>query len=186
MLWAHTQNHDARDVTMSIACSKAWIVGAKNLATSIINSCVRCRFLHKRKVEQQMATLPAAVQLQCPPFTNIGIDLTGPHVVHAMTNKRATLKVWNVVFVCLNTKAVKMYLAPGYSTQDFLIAYDNHISDHGKPNTVHSDKGSQLVAAGKENADYDWDEGMKSHEKHLFMAPNGTSLLLAHNGPMAQ
>ena len=156
MLWAHKENHDYRDMTMSIACSKAWIVGAKRLASSICDGCVRCRFLHKLKVEQKMASLPPAVQLPCPPFSNVGIDLTGPHVVHAMTNKRATLKVWNVIFVCLNTKAVTMYLAPGYSTDDFFIAYNSHISDRGLPSMVHSDRGSQLVAAGKE-IEFDWD-----------------------------
>ena len=58
MLWAHKENHDARDLTMSIACSKAWIIGAKRLATSITVGCVRCRFLHKLKVMQKMAELP--------------------------------------------------------------------------------------------------------------------------------
>ena len=47
-----------------------------------------------------------------------------------MTNKRTTMKVWNVLFVHLNTKAVTMYLAPGYSTKDFFIDYNSHISDH--------------------------------------------------------
>ena len=122
MLWAHKRNHDARDVTMSIACSKAWIVNSKRLAASIVKSCRRCRFLHKMKIEQQMAILPPAIQLPCPPLTNVGVDLCGPLVVKAMTNKRATMKVWNVLFVCLNTKAVTMYLAPGYATADFMIA----------------------------------------------------------------
>ena len=158
MLWAHKQNHDARDVTMSIACSKAWIVNSKRLAASIVKSCRRCRFLHKMKIEQQMAILPPAIQLPCPPFTNVGVDLCGPLVVKAMTNKRATMKVWNVLFVCLNTKAVTMYLAPGYATADFMIAYNSHISDHGIPTYVHSDKGSQLVAAGKEVANFNWDD----------------------------
>ena len=156
MLWAHYQNHDARDITMAIACRKAWIVRAKSLATSITRSCLRCRFLHKRKLAQQMANLPQEIQLPCPPFTNIGVDLSGPLTVHAMTNKRATLKVWVVIFVCLNTKAVTMYLAPGYSTDDFMLAYNSHTSDHGLPNKVHSDKGSQLVAAGKE-IEFEWD-----------------------------
>ena len=156
MLWAHMQNHDARDVTMSIACGKAWIVGAKRLASSITFNCVRCRFLHKVKTQQQMAQLPPTVQLTCPPFTNIGIDLCGPLTVHAMTNKRATMKVWNVITVCLNTKAVTMHLAPGYSTADFFIAYDSHVYDRGVPANVHSDKGSQLVATGKEVMDVDW------------------------------
>ena len=147
---------------MSIACSKAWIVNAKRLATSIVNSCIRCRFLHKIKTQQQMAILPAAIQLPCPPFTNVGLDLCGPLVVKAMTNKRATMKVWNVLFVCLNTKSVTMYLAPGYATSDFMIAYNSHTSDHGLPNYVHSDKGSQLVAAGKEVANFNWNDIAKS------------------------
>ena len=157
MLWAHKKNHDARDITMSIACGKAWIIGAKELATAITDSCDRCRFLHRLRVEQKMAQLPPAIQLPCPPFSNIGIDLAGPLIVHAMTNKRATLKVWNVLFVCLNTKAIAMYLAPGYSTNDFFIAYNSFISDRGTPTTVHSDRGSQLVAAGKEVIEVDWD-----------------------------
>ena len=36
MLWAHKQNHDAIDVTTSIARSKAWIVNSKRLATSVV------------------------------------------------------------------------------------------------------------------------------------------------------
>ena len=157
MLWAHKENHDGRDVTMSIACRKAWIVGAKKLASSICYNCVRCRFLHRLKVMQQMAPLPPFLQTTCPPFTNIGVDLCGPLIVHAMTNKRATMKVWNVIIVCLNTKAVSMHLAPGYSTDDFFIAYDSHVYVRGVPATVHSDKGSQLVAAGKEVMNVDWD-----------------------------
>ena len=142
---------------MSIANSKVWIVGAKKLAASICRSCVRCRFLHKLKVQQKMADLPSQLQLPCSPFTNIGIDLCGPLVVHAMTNKHATMKVWNVLFLCLNTKAIAMYLAPGYGTKDFLIAYNSHISDHGVPSLVHSDRGTQLVSAGKELTEFDWE-----------------------------
>ena len=67
-----------------------------------------------------------------------------------MTNKRATMKIWNVLFVCL-------YLATGFSTSDFHLTYSSHMSDHGIPTTVYSDKGSQLLAAGKEVANFDWD-----------------------------
>ena len=44
---------------------------------------------------------------------------------------------------------------------DFLIAYQSHINVRGEPRFVHSDRGSQLVAAHKDVADeplrYDWD-----------------------------
>ena len=103
-----------------------------------------------------MADLPDELQHPCPPFTNVGVDLCGPLVVKAMTNKRASMKVWHVLFVCLNTKALSMYLAPGYSTKDFFIAYNSFTSDRGHPNLVHSDRGTQLVAASKEVAEFDW------------------------------
>ena len=43
-----------------------------------------------------------------------------------------------------------MELAPGYSTDEFLLAYDTHNSCRGIPSYVYSDRGSQLVAAQKE------------------------------------
>ena len=71
------------------------------------------------------------------------------------------MKVWVVIFVCLNVKAISMELAPGYSTEDFLLAYSAHVSQRGIPSYVHSDRGSQLVAAQKDLNDeqlkYDWD-----------------------------
>ena len=62
--------------------------------------------------------------------------------------------------MCLNTKAVKIYLAAGYSSAEFLLAWEQFTSDHGTPATVHSDRGSQLVSASKEveSPEYNWDE----------------------------
>ena len=60
----------------------------------------------------------------------------------------------------MNIKAVKIYLAAGYATADFLMVYDQFVADYGRPVTIHSDKGSNLVCAAKdvEVPEYDWDE----------------------------
>jgi hypothetical protein len=73
---------------------------------------------------------------------------------------QGTLKVWAVLVLCLNTRALKIYLAPGYSTADFLLAWTEFESDCGIPRRVHSDRGSQIVsAAGQvEGPDYDWEQ----------------------------
>ena len=161
MLHAHCIDHTGRDVTMALSRLDAWIVNGKKLAKKIVKSCLRCRFLRKLLEGQKMAPLPPNIQGQSPPFSNIGIDLSGPIVVRAMTNKRSTMKVWVVLFLCLNTKAISMELAPGYSTDDFLVAYNSHIHVRGEPLFVHSDRGSQLVSAHNEVAEqvlqYDWD-----------------------------
>ena len=125
---------------MAMSRHDAWIVGAKKLAKSIVRHCIRCRFLRKRLLWQKMAVLPGIVQVQCPPFTNIGLDLCGPITIKAMTNKRACMKVWIVLFLCLNTKAISLEISPGYSTDDFLTAYQSHVSIRGDPSFVHSDE----------------------------------------------
>ena len=168
MLHAHSQDHAGRDITVSMSRHEAWIVNAKQLAKQIIRQCVRCRYLRKQTEEQKMAVLPDIMQMPCPPFTNIGLDLLGPITVKAMTNKRSTMKTWVVLFLCLNTKAISMELAPGYSTNDFLIAYTTHISYRGTPSFIHSDRGSQLVSAQKgieETLNYDWDLIISSTSK---------------------
>ena len=73
---------------------------------------------------------------------------------------QGTFKVWGVLILCLNTKAVKLYVAAGgYSTAEFLMAFEQFTSDHGKPAMVHCDWGSNLVSAAREvEAPYlDWD-----------------------------
>ena len=169
MLKAHYHDHSGRDITMAMSRHDAWIISAKKLAKQIIRHCIRCRFVRKRLQGQKMAVLPSIVQEHCPPFTNVGLDFRGPVIIKAMTNKRGSMKVWILLFLCLNTKAISLEISPGYSTEDFLLAYSSHVSIRGNPTYVHSDRGSQLVAARKELCDeplqYDWNKIASSTER---------------------
>lgn len=159
MLNAHNKDHSGREITMATARQDAWIVNARKLAKDIVKNCVRCRYIRKELQGQKMGNLPSIIQVPSPPFTNISVDLTGPFLVKSMVNKRASMKVWVVVFICLNVKAIKMYIAPGYSTEDFMIAYESHVSENGIPAFVYSDRGSQLTAAKTEvcfEVKYEW------------------------------
>ena len=73
------------------------------------------------------------------------------------------MKVWAVLIVCLQTKAVKIYIAGGLSTSDFLLVWDEFVADHGQPAIAYSDRGTNLVSAAKENKsvdmpNYEWDK----------------------------
>ena len=168
MLWAHDRDHSGVDVTFMTATQVAWVMGGRALAKCIKQGCVRCRYLAKLLEGQQMAVLPARLTVPCPVFSHIGVDLAGPFSVkkdgYSRVTRRntGTIKIWVVLFVCLSTKALKLYVAGGYSTGDFLLAWDAFVADHGDPLTCHSDQGSQLVSAAKQNPDldvpdYDWD-----------------------------
>ena len=121
-----------------------------------------------KKLEgQKMSVLPPRLAVPFPVFTHVGLDLAGPFIVKREKTTISTrgnpgkMKVWAALFVCLTVKAVKIYMIRGYSTEDFLLAWDEFVADCGQPLTVHTDRGSQLVAAGKESEEvdrikYDW------------------------------
>ena len=109
-----------------------------------------------------MGDIPEHQLSPCPPFSYISIDFAGPYKAKAMGNSRSTLKVWALVIICQNTRAIKMYAVAGYSTDQFLTAYRRFTSNHGYPLLVVSDAGSQLKKAAKlidqeEKLELDWD-----------------------------
>ena len=86
------------------------------------------------------------------------------------------MKIWVILFVCLSTKALKLYVAEGYSTEDFMLAWNSFEADHGEPLTCHSDRGSQLVCAAKQDLkievpDYDWDVVAGSMKTAWYFTP---------------
>ena len=168
MLWAHGEDHSGVDNTYLTSLQVAWVVGGRRLARNIKKSCVRCRYLAKLLLDQQMSALPPHLAVPCPCFTYVAVDLAGPFVCKREgASKRTrrnpgTMKVWAVLFVCLQVKAVKIYLVGGLHTEDFLLAWDSFAADHGQPAVAYSDRGTNLTAAAREGGDteipdYDWD-----------------------------
>ena len=170
MLWSHCQDHAGVDITFQTSLQVAWIVGGRVLARSIRKCCVRCRYLAKQLADQQMSILPPFLSVPCPCFSYVAVDLAGPFVCKKEGGSKVTrrntgtMKVWAVIFVCLQVKAVKIYLAGGLNTEDFLLVWDSFVADYGQPMVAYSDRGTNFVSAAKEGGDkggdlpkYDWD-----------------------------
>ena len=118
-----------------------------------------------------MSVLPPHLAVPCPPFSYVAVDLAGPFVCKregaSKTTRRnpGTMKVWAVLIVCLQVKAVKIYLVGGLHTEDFLLAWDSFVADHGQPMVAYGDRGTNLTSAAKEDGNraadlpnYDWDK----------------------------
>ena len=150
MIQAHYEDHRSSPTDVLARSRRiSWIVRGRFLAKEVCKVCPLCK-LHKRKMTQQiMADIPHHQLSPCPPFSFISIDFAGPFQVRAMVNSRSKLKVWGLVVICQNTRAVRMYATAGYSTDEFLTAFTRFTSNHGNPLLVVSDSGSQLVKAGK-------------------------------------
>ena len=99
-----------------------------------------------------------------PPFTLTAVNFLGPYKVKAMTNAHSQMKVWPVVFGCLNTGAVHIELSKDYGTDALLLSITSFTSIRSYPAKFYTDKGTQLSKAGsyidsKENSvNWTWDE----------------------------
>ena len=151
IMWeAHNESHRASPTdVLSRSRQRAWIIRGRYLAKEICGSCPKCRILRRKLSQQLMADVPEHQLQPCPPFSYVSIDLAGPFRAKAMGNSRTYIKLWGLVVVCQNTRAVKMYATSGYSTDDFLTAFHRFTSNHGNPLMVVSDSGSQLKKAGQ-------------------------------------
>ena len=187
VMWhAHCESHKSVAVTIANSRKVCFIIGARKLAKSLCKACIKCREVSRKLVTQKMNLLPDRLQVPAPCFTHLGVDLAGPVLIRDMVVTKATRrsniykKMWVAVYVCLQTKAVKLYLLPGYSAEDFLLGWEQHIYDCGKPATVHSDAGTNLVSASKDlqtgevgDDTIDYQEVARSTGVAWFFAPPG-------------
>ena len=111
MIKSHRFAHISASDTAARSCLDAWIVCARPLARKITNNFPECQRRYKVFLSQQEGELPnERMFIGCPPFTSTTINFLGPYKVKAMTNARSQMKVWPVVFGCLNTGAVHIKL----------------------------------------------------------------------------
>ena len=156
-LEAHEADH-LRDPASILAKTRrrVWLVGGRALARRVARSCLPCRRILRKGSEQLMGQVPAAVADPCPPFQNVALDLFGPLVARGIGgHARKNFKTWAVLFVCMGTRAVAIWLAASYSCQDFLLCLQRQAAVYGLPQAVHSDKGSQLTAAAADLKEWD-------------------------------
>ena len=105
------------------------MVRGKGLADKVEKACIRCRARKLELVQQQAGDLsPERVSVGSKSFTWICLDFLGPTVVKAMVNKRATMKVWPLLFVCQSTGAVHLQVAHGYGTVPFLLQWEHFVA----------------------------------------------------------
>jgi hypothetical protein len=103
-----------------------------------------------------MAPLPEHRMGPTPPFFSTAVDLFGPLPIIVSVNKHTTGKAWGVIFVCTSTSLAHVEIAESYSTESFLMAVRRFMALHGAPKRFQSDQGTQLVAASKQLATWDW------------------------------
>ena len=128
----------------------AFLIGGRKLVKDVKRSCIRCRILRKKRLEVVMGPRPDGNLCIAPAFHSTQVDICGPFDSFSNANKRATVKIWFVVFCCTATGAVDVKLMDDYSTDAFILAFIRFSCRYGYPCSLLPDPGSQLIKGCKD------------------------------------
>ena len=81
-----------------------------------------CNFLSKGgfQLTKWASNSPKVMETTAPPFTNIGLDFTGPLYLKVEgSSKLTTSKAYVCIFICQDTRAVHLELLNSMTTEDF-------------------------------------------------------------------
>ena len=138
-------SHGGVESVLRGAQQTAYIIGGRSLVKSIKKLCAKCRLLHKKGVKVAMGPVSDDSLRIAPPFFVSQVDICGHFSAYSPANKRATLKVWVVVFCCSVTGAVDCRVMEDYSADGFLMSFSRFACRFGYPKKLLPDEGGQLV-----------------------------------------
>ena len=122
MLHVHSMDYQGRDTTL-VTATQTDRLDCWGKEVGQEDSVPLCPLQVPPQEAGWVATLlPPCLTVPGPPFLHVGLDLFGPMVVKKMGGSKTTredqgtFKVWGLLILCSNTKAVKLYVAAGYST----------------------------------------------------------------------
>ena len=145
----HWYNQDVKhggiESVLRYSQQMAFIIGGRNLVKKIKKECVKCRIIHKKGVRAAMGPVGNNNLKVAPAFYYCQVDICGPFSAYSPVNKRASLKVWFVVFCCTVTGAVDCRVMENYTADSFVLAFSRFACRYGYPKVVMPDEGSQLV-----------------------------------------
>ena len=172
--------HSGRELVLSLAREKFWIINATSVIKRALSKCVDCQRHQGPVCEQKIADLHVdRLTPDRPPFTSVGIDCFGPFQVH---RGRSVVKRYGVIFTCLAIRGVHVEVVHSLETDSFLMASKRFIVRRGQVKEIRSDNGTNFTRGERElresiNA---WNHN-KIHEallqkniKWLFNPPYGS------------
>lgn len=146
---AHSSlGHLGRETVLCKLRRRYHVIGGNSLVRKILNSCISCRKLQSKPLEQIMGELPSdRVTSDIPAFTKVGIDYFGPFYVSYF---RKSQKRYGVIFSCMSSRALHLEVAHSLTTDSFINALRRFICRRGNVTHVTSDNGTNLASGNRE------------------------------------
>ena len=140
-----TVKHSGIETMWRFVLKKTFIIEGRDLVKRFKKNCERCRYLEKRTIQVAMGPVSQHNLTVAPAFYISQVDLAGPFKAYSGLNKRATLKIWLVVFCCTTTSTTSIKVMDDYSSTAFIQSFIRLSCDVGYPKMLLADGGSQLV-----------------------------------------
>ena len=150
-------HHNQKQTMTNTRCGNfaTYIVFCKQLTRRICSKCVICRRVNQK--EQQAVMDARKGGIGEPPaadgssFVHIALDYSGPFPCYS-PNSRETrgnknYKIWAMVVLDQQTRAINILPVEGYDTNSFLTAFKIHCNMRGTPISVLSDPMTAFVGA---------------------------------------
>ena len=93
--------HARPETTLAFLRQCFWLTQERRKVKRVLGKCVTCKRWLTRPVKQKMEPLPAKGVQMAPPFTNIGLEFTGPLFLKVKeSSKLTTSKAYACIFIC--------------------------------------------------------------------------------------
>ena len=110
------------------------VLYVRKTVRSITRGCITCRRLTAKPQPQLLGQLPLERITATSVFNKVGVDYAGPFLVkYGAVRKRATVKSYVCVFVCLAIRAVHLELVSDLTAEAFLAALRRFTAHRGYP-----------------------------------------------------
>jgi len=122
-----------------------WIVCGRSSVSKVLNKCSTCKRFNAVPFRYPKRTDFLADRVNfVHPFKHVGVDFTGFLTVKFGDDK---VKMYLLIFTCLNIRAVHIELLPSMSSLSFLLAFIRFCNLFCMPNSLYSDNASSFLQA---------------------------------------
>ena len=147
----HKTMHAGRHITHgALREAGFYMMGSLKIIKQLVKECCICRVLRAPTQTQMMSDLPVSRLEETPPFSNVGLDVFGPYLVHdGLTTRRskATKKLWGLLFTCFYSRAVHVEPLQSMDISSFRNALRRFWSIRGTCKLMVSDRGTNFLGA---------------------------------------
>ena len=126
-----------------------WVPRARQAVKNVISSCYMCKKFNNLALQYpKMTNISKSRMKLIKPFDHTGVDHTG-HFFVKDPNLGKCVKMYILIYTCMNIRAVHLDLVPDMSAESFLLSYQRFSNLYGIPSFLYSDNAKGFTTAGK-------------------------------------